>query len=77
MKWVDIETPTHCPVLGIVLKYNRKERRKDDSPSIDRFNTLEGYTLKNIRTISWRANRIKSDATLADMRAICAYMEDN
>jgi hypothetical protein len=73
----DIVVPTHCPVLGIELKYSRGERGfgANASPSIDRFNNDKGYTPDNICIISNRANLLKRDGTLDEFRKIVAYME--
>jgi len=54
--------PITCPILGMPLKFNRGQMQ-DNSYSIDRINSSLGYTVNNIRVISWRANRLKNDAT--------------
>ena len=58
----DLTFPISCPILGMPLKFNR-ERMQDDSYSIDRIDSTQGYTIDNIRVISWRANRLKNNAT--------------
>lgn len=63
LKKEDILTPTHCPILGIALRYDVQSGRRDDSISIDRIDPTVGYTNGNTRIVSWRANRLKSDAT--------------
>lgn len=70
----DITIPDTCPVLGIPL-LRTDTRLGDSSPTIDRIDSTKGYTLDNIRVISWRANRLKSDATTEEMRMILNYME--
>lgn len=72
IKPTDIVIPTHCPVLGFELKA-RADR--DLSPSLDRVIPSAGYTPDNIRVISFRANRIKSDASPAELRRVLAYSE--
>lgn len=47
----------------------------DDSPSIDRFDNALGYVKGNIRVISTRANLLKRDATVDEVRRLLAYME--
>lgn len=69
----DIVIPEVCPVLGRPLKFGVSrtqsyERRgmappTDDSPSVDRIDSTKGYTKDNIIVVSWRANRIKGNAT--------------
>lgn len=70
----DIKIPTHCPVLGIPLFRNRKPFA-DNSPSLDRINSVKGYTKGNICVISNRANLLKKDATLDELRKLVKYLE--
>lgn len=72
IKRSDIIIPTHCPVLGYLLKPGG---RAFDSMSIDRIDSTKGYIPGNICVISWRANRLKSDATLEELRSIVTFME--
>lgn len=72
----DIVIPTHCPVLGMQLELNNTHYTKDSSPSIDRIDNTGGYTKGNIRIISFKANRIKSNHTIEALRAVVKYMED-
>jgi hypothetical protein len=69
----DIVVPDVCPVLGIPLRKAVK-RMDDNSPSIDRIDSSLGYVQGNIRIISWKANRLKSNATLEDLEALVRYM---
>lgn len=69
----DFDIPATCPVLGIPLESASK--RHDGSPTIDRIINDLGYVKGNIIVISWRANRIKSDATLDELRAITSFYE--
>lgn len=73
----DIQWPTHCPVLGIELCYDRdkKTAHRDDYPSFDRRDGLKGYVPGNVFVISWRANRIKWNCTLAELKAVVYYIE--
>mgnify|MGYP006929324870 CR=1 FL=1 len=70
----DITIPTHCPVLGIPLVRNQGGPVAG-SPSLDRIHNHLGYVPGNIAVISMKANRIKNNATLNDLRAVVAYME--
>lgn len=69
----DIEWPSVCPVLGIRLDYNA-HRSSDNSPQIDRVDNSKGYTRDNVKVISRRANILKSDATLDELKAIVNYV---
>jgi len=64
------DIPKNCPVLGILLQPNDKAGPLDSSPSIDRIIPLLGYVVGNVRIISNRANRIRSDATAEELRLI-------
>lgn len=65
-----------CPVLGLDLKWgcNGKANRWC-SPSLDRVDPKGNYTKSNIRIISWRANKIKSDCTVNEIELILKYMK--
>lgn len=69
----DVVIPSHCPVLGIELKWC--EKITDNTPSIDRFDPDGGYVKGNINVISFKANRFKNNATIDDLKAIVAWME--
>ncbi len=70
----DLKTPETCPVLGIPLR--RGEGQLEEwSPTVDRINPLVGYVRGNVCVISWRANRLKSDATVEELRLVLAYVE--
>lgn len=64
------EIPEFCPVLGIRLESNTLAGPLDSSPSLDRINSLLGYTKNNIRIVCNRVNRIKSDSTLEELKSI-------
>lgn len=70
----DLVFPDICPVLGIPL-VARSGKFNDSSPSLDRVVPELGYVKGNVAVMSYRANRIKCHASLADMKAIVAYME--
>lgn len=63
-----------CPVLGIDLFWGEGSDR-NNSPSLDRIDPSLGYTKDNVCIISWKANRIKSDATIDEIEAILYYMK--
>lgn len=71
----DLAVPEFCPALGIPLIYNPQvHSRPDSSPSVDRIDPSKGYVKGNVRIISFRANRIKSDATLAELKSLLDYV---
>ena len=69
----DIYIPVICPVLGFELSLTGS---RDYRPSLDRIIPSLGYTPTNICVISFRANRIKSDATKVELRSVLSYLED-
>ena len=65
-----IPLPAVCPVLKIPLQYYvlvDEEFNVDQKPSLDRIDNSKGYTKDNVQVISWRANRLKNDATLNEL----------
>ena len=71
----EIGIPVSCPVLGIPLFFHR-QKVQDDSISFDRIDSTKGYTVDNIIVISYRANRLKSDATLDELKRITSFYEN-
>lgn len=71
----DLIWPTHCPVLGIELCYDRDKKtpRRDCYPTLDRHDNALGYVPGNVFVISWRANRIKWMATPDELAAVARY----
>lgn len=70
------QIPDYCPILNIKIKENIVSAPLDSSPSLDRINPKKGYEKGNIRIISNRANRIKTDATLKELRLILKDAEN-
>lgn len=70
----DVVIPEHCPVLGIPL-YFRDDGRINNTPTIDRIIPEKGYVKGNILVISWRANRLRNDATLEELKKITSFYE--
>jgi hypothetical protein len=70
----DIQIPNLCPILKIPL-IPSTEGMTDNSPSLDRLIPYLGYTKGNVKVISMKANRIKQDATSAELRAVANFVE--
>lgn len=68
----DIVIPEPCPVLGIPLRKN-VGKPKDDSPTLDRLVQELGYVRGNVHIISFRANKLKNDATPDELDAVARY----
>jgi hypothetical protein len=68
------EIPSICPVLKIPIFPNEKGR-SDNSPSLDRINNKLGYIKGNVRIISYKANRLKSDMSIEECKLILKDLE--
>jgi hypothetical protein len=67
--------PERCPVLG--LEFDRtfnKSSRADNLPTLDRVIPALGYVPGNVIWISWRANRLKNDASLWELERLVEYV---
>lgn len=73
----DIYWPTHCPVFGFKLRYGGGHKGKDLAASIDRIDSLKGYSPDNVQIISFKANRIKSDASEAELKMFANWILDS
>jgi hypothetical protein len=65
----DVVIPACCPLLGTPIIIGSR-RVKNQSPTVDRKDSTKGYTPDNVWVISWRANRIKSNSTLEELKLI-------
>lgn len=70
----DIVIPEYCPVLGLKI-IPRASLKSGQSASVDRVDTRKDYTKDNVQIISLRANRLKNNATLAEVEKIYLYMK--
>ncbi len=64
----DVSLPTHCPLLNIPL--DPCSDLRDFRPSLDRLDNSKGYIRGNVVVVSWRANRLKGDATADELETI-------
>lgn len=69
----DVTIPVACPVLGIPLVVGGGTGFQDASPTLDRVNNSMGYVRGNVLVVSWRANRIKCDATPHELRSLADF----
>jgi len=70
------EMGTMCPVFGLPFDISVRDYREttDNSPSLDRIDPKKGYVPGNVWIITYRANRVKSDATAEEHVLIAAAM---
>lgn len=66
----DFVIPNMCPVL--LVKFNTSN---DYTPSVDRINPQKGYVKGNVQIMSNKANRMKSDATLQELRSFSKWID--
>ena len=70
----DFEIPEFCPVLGIKLESGTKKYH-EASPSLDRIIPQLGYVPGNVVVMSFRANRIKGDASREELKIVLDWMD--
>ena len=63
-----IVIPDVCPLLGIPIVVGANDRLH--SPSLDRKDSTKGYIPDNVWVISTRANTLKNDASLDELKLI-------
>jgi len=68
---LSLEVPQVCPVLGIPIN----ESSRDNKPSLDKIIPELGYVKGNVAFISMKANRLKNESTLQELKAIVSYIE--
>ena len=64
-----------CPVFNVPIERASHGRGSHHSAHLDRLDPNKGYVIGNVSWISGRANRIKYDATVEELRAIVDWME--
>ena len=71
----DIVIPEFCPVFTNVRLSRDNKKVGYDSPSLDKLKPELGYVRGNVRVISWRANTIKQDASVEELRRVAEWLE--
>lgn len=72
-EYLDSIYVSHCPILGIELSYVN-DRIYPNSASIDRIDNSIGYVVGNIQILSYKANRIKGDASIEELIRFADYI---
>lgn len=73
LDWLLEAAGDNCPLLETPLQY-ANTRSHDDSPAVDRIDNSKGYTPDNCWVISMIANRIKSNATPAQIALVASNL---
>jgi hypothetical protein len=71
-----IVIPKRCPALGLRLIRGSLAAR-DASPTLDRINNKKGYVPGNVIVVSHKANRIKSNASVAELQRLVRFYGGN
>lgn len=69
-----------CPILGIPIRWyagSGTGKHHPNSKSLDRIDSSQGYIKGNVQIISWRANDLKSNATLEELITLGKWAETN
>jgi hypothetical protein len=68
---------THCPLLGLELTYKNcgKKAAPDNYATLDKIDPTRGYTKGNVQILSFRANTIKGDASLEELKLVAKNWE--
>lgn len=70
---IDVKIPDICPALGTPLIVGSASI--ETSPTLDRLDPIKGYVPENVRVISKRANMIKSDASVEELRKVVEWLK--
>jgi len=66
----DIHIPELCPVFGVPMVVNTEY-----AASLDRIDSSKGYTKDNIQVMSNKANILKNDATISELKMFAKWIE--
>lgn len=64
--------PTVCPLLGIPLHYGPE--KSNEKATFDRIDPTRGYESGNVWIVSHKANRLKGEASLAELKTLVANL---
>lgn len=73
----DIQIPERCPITGdlIDLLISDKKQSYQTGASLDKVDNSLGYIPGNVRVISRKANRMKSDLSIEQLETLLKYMK--
>lgn len=63
---------THCPLLGLELSYENYKQgtTPDNYATLDKIDPTKGYVEGNVQILSFRANTLKGDATIEELKLL-------
>lgn len=68
----DIVIPKNCPVFGTPLVKGTGQKT-EQSPSVDRIDNSRGYVKGNVVVVSSRANSLKGNATIDELKKLADF----
>lgn len=74
IEYEDVEWPEYCPLLEMKLDYSAGIGNPA-SPSVDRKVPELGYIKGNVWVISKRANSMKHDASIEELKIFCKNLQ--
>ena len=74
-QWLEENAPQTCVLLGVELIYNAN-KSSPSTASLDRKDSAKGYTPDNCKIISFKANRIKSNASVEEIITLAKNMQN-
>ncbi|ARB06144.1 endonuclease [Dinoroseobacter phage vB_DshS-R5C] len=74
----DVKIPARCPIFAIPLRLGKEGLGacRDAAPSIDRIDSSKGYVRGNIVVVSFKANRIKSNASADEVLKVGRFYKE-
>ena len=63
-----------CPILGLDLVY-KASGKHDNTASLDKIVPCKGYVQGNVMILSWKANRIKTNATPEELMKVGLFCQ--
>jgi hypothetical protein len=66
-----------CAISGIQMTYIFGKGRVPTNISVDRINSLEGYTKTNIQLVCMAVNQMKSDLSITELVYFCEHIVRN
>jgi hypothetical protein len=73
-EWLRAQPNCECCGVTFCTGSTGSGQKRNDSPSIDRFDNDRGYERENVRMICWRCNNIKRDYSPSDLRRVADWM---
>lgn len=70
----DFDIPSTCPIFGHAMECGTRRNHRY-SPTLDRIIPEQGYVLGNVQVISHRANMLKGNASIAELKQLVSYLD--